>query len=92
MASIPSTCPTTTAYNDSTEESESYVGDGNLLGRTNTFGEPKTTRHNRPPRPKKLLDKKEKIATHKSKHILQMHEAKKELDKVHRNIPQKFSS
>ena len=71
---------------DTTEESESDVGEGNMLRRTNAFGEPKTTRHNRPPRPKKLLEKREKIATHKSKCILQMHAAKKELDKVDTNI------
>ena len=47
------------------------------LGRTNAFGEAKTSRHNRPPRSKKLLEKREKIPTRKSKRILQMHEAKK---------------
>ena len=63
-----------------------------MLRRTNAFGEPKTTRHNRPPRPKKLLEKREKIATHKSIRILQMHAAKKELVKVNTNIRQKVSS
>ena len=63
-----------------------------MLRRTNAFGEPKRTRHNRPPRPKKLLEKREKIATYKSKHNLQMHAAKKELDKVNTNIRQKVSS
>ena len=54
-----------TAHHDTTEESESDVGEGNMLRRTNAFGEPKTTRHNRPPRHKKLLEKREKIATRK---------------------------
>ena len=81
----------TTAYHDSTEESESDVGEGNMLRKTNAFGEPKTTRHSRPPRPKKLLEKREKIATRKSKRIIQMHAAKKEVDKVDTNIPHKFS-
>ena len=92
LPSIPSTFPITSAYHDTTEESESDVGKGNVLRRTNAFLEPKTTRHNRPPRPKKLLEKREKIATRKSKHILEMHAAKKELDKVHTNIPQKVPS
>ena len=68
----------TNAYNDTTEESESDVGEGIVLRRRNAFGEPKTSRHNRPPRPKKLLEKREKIAMHKSKRILEMHAAKKE--------------
>ena len=82
MPTVPSTFPSTKIYNDSTEESESDVGDDNVLGRTNAFGEAKTSRHNRPPRSKKLLEKREKIPTCKSKCILQMHEAKKQLDKV----------
>ena len=41
LTSIPSTFPTTTAYHDSAEESESDVGDGDVLTRTNAFGEPK---------------------------------------------------
>ena len=81
----------TNAYNDTTEESESDVGEGIVLRRRNAFGEPKTRRHNRPPRPNKLLEKREKIETRKSKRILEMHAAKKELDKVNINIPQKCS-
>ena len=81
----------TNAYNDTTEESESDVGKGIVLRRRNAFGEPKTSRHKRPPRPNKLLEKREKIATRKSKCILEMHAAKKELDRVNINIPQKCS-
>ena len=91
MGDVPSTFPTTKIYNDSTEESERDVGDANVLRQTNAFGEAKTSRHNRPPRSKKLLEKREKIATCKSKHILQMHEAKKQLDKVASNIHYKYS-
>ena len=61
MPTEPSTFPSTKIYNDSTEESESDVGDDNVLGRTNAFGEAKTSRHNRPPRSKKLLEKREKF-------------------------------
>ena len=78
------------ASNDTTEESESDVGKGIVLGRTNAFGEPKTTRHNRPPRTKKLLEKRERIATRKSKRILEIHATKKELDNVNINIQEKF--
>ena len=91
MGDVPSTFPRENCYNYSTEESESDAGDGKGLLRTNAFGEPKTSRHNRPPRSKRLLEKREKIATRKSKHILQMHEAKKELDKVNINIPYKYA-
>ena len=66
------------------------LGDGKLFTWTNAFGEAKTSRHNRPPRCKRL-EKQEKIATCKSKRILQMHEAKKELDKVNINIHHKYA-
>ena len=69
LPSIPSTFPMTNAYNDTTEEIESDVGEGIVLRRRNAFGEPKTSRQNRPPRPKKLLEKREKIAMRKSKRI-----------------------
>ena len=91
MADVPSTFPRENGYNYSTEESESDAGDGKGLLRTNAFGEPKTSRHNRPPRSKRLLEKQEKIATRKSKCILEMHEAKKELDKVNINIREKYA-
>ena len=50
MGDVPSTFPRENCYNYSTEESESDAGDGKGLLRTNAFGEPKTSRHNRPPR------------------------------------------
>ena len=56
---IPATFPLRNQYNDSTEESESDTGQKTYFTRTNAFGEPKTTRHNRPLRPKNLLEKKE---------------------------------
>ena len=90
MGDVPSTFPREKCYNYSTEESESDVGDGKLFTQTNAFGEAKTSRHNRPPRCKRL-EKQEKIATCKSKRILQMHEAKKELDKVNINIHHKYA-
>lgn len=43
--------------NITTEESESDNGDNNGNYRVNAFGEPKTSRHNRPPRSKKILEK-----------------------------------
>ena len=45
--------------NITTKESESDNGDNNGNYRVNTFGEPKTSRHNRPPRSKKILEKQE---------------------------------
>ena len=91
MPTVPSTFPSTKIYNYSTEESESDVGDDNVLGQTNAFGKAKTSRHKRPPRSKKLLEKRERIPTCKSKCILQMHEAKKQLNKVGLNIHNKYS-
>ena len=79
---IPTTFPLTHQYNDSTEESESDTGNKTYFTRTNAFGEPKTTRHNRPPRQKNLLAKRERIPTRKSKHICAIEKAKKQLDKV----------
>ena len=91
MAHVPLTFPRENFYNYSTEESESDAGDGKGLLRSNAFGEAKTSRHNRPPRSKRLLEKREKIAKRKSKCILEMHEAKKELDKVNINIQKKYA-
>ena len=48
----------------------------------NAFGQPKTSRYNRPPRSKKLLEHREKIATRRSNRIQQMKEDKEELEKV----------
>ena len=48
----------------------------------NAFGQPKTSRYNRPPRSKKLLEHREKIATRHSNRIQQMREDKEELEKV----------
>ena len=49
---------------------------------TNAFGHPKTTRYNRPPRDKSVLDDREKIATRCSKRIQDITEDKKKLDSV----------
>ena len=76
-------------YNDSTEESESDTGQKTNFTRTNAFGEPKTTRHNRPPRQKNLLAKRERIPTRKSKRICALEKAKKQLDKVSSYIREK---
>ena len=48
----------------------------------NAFGQPKTSRYNRPPCSKKLLERREKIATRQSNRIQQMKEDKEELGKV----------
>ena len=48
----------------------------------NAFGQPKTSRYNRPPHSKKLLERREKIATRRSNRIQQMREDKEELEKV----------
>ena len=68
--------------NITTEESESDNGDNNGNYRVNAFGEPKTSRHNRPPRSKKILEKRERVATRKSKRISAMHKAKKVCQEV----------
>ena len=49
MGDVPSMFPRKNCYNYSTEERESDAGDGKVLIQTNAFGEPKTSRHNRPP-------------------------------------------
>ena len=55
--------------NYSTEESESDNAKGSKHYKVDAFGEPKTSRHNRPSRSKKLLEKRECVATCKSKRI-----------------------
>ena len=49
----------------------------------NAFGEAKTSRYNRPPRDKKILDEREKIATRCSHRIKQLLDEKKKLDEVY---------
>ena len=61
--------------NYSTEESESDNTEGSKHYKVNAFGEPKTSQHNRPPHSKKLLEKRERVATHKSKWISALHKA-----------------
>ena len=48
----------------------------------NAFGQPKTSRYNRPPCSKKLLECREKISSRQSNRIQQMKEEKEELEKV----------
>ena len=62
--------------NYSTEESESDNGEGTRHYKVNAFGEPKTSQHNRPPHCKKMLEKRECVATCKSKLISALHKAK----------------
>ena len=77
--------------NVSMEESESDNG-GNIGNyRVNAFGEPKTSRHNRPPHSKKILEKQERVPTCKSKCISAMHKAKINSQDVSRNICHKCS-
>ena len=75
--------------NYSTEESESDKGEGTRHYKVNAFGEPKTSQHNRPPHCKKLLEKRERFATHKSKCISALHKAKKMTEQVSLNIQDK---
>ena len=49
---------------------------------TNVFWETKTSRYNRPPHDKKLLDQRDKIAMRHSSRIQQLLEEKKKLDEV----------
>ena len=76
----------------STEESESDNGEGTRHYKVNAFGETKTSRHNRPPHCKKLLEKREHVATRKSKQISALHKAKTISQQVSSNIRQKFTT
>ena len=78
--------------NYSTEESESDNGEGTRHYKVNAFGEPKPSRHNRPPHCKKLLEKRECVATHKSKWISALHKAKMISQEVSSNIRHKFTT
>ena len=49
---------------------------------TNVFGETKTSRYNRPPCDKKILDKRDKIVTRRSSRIQRLLQEKKKLDEV----------
>ena len=49
---------------------------------TNVFGDTKTSRYNRPPHDKKILDQRDKIATRRSGRIQQLLQEKKKLDEV----------
>ena len=75
--------------NYSTEESESDNAEGSRHYKVNAFGEPKTSRHNRPSHCKKLLEKRECVTTCKSKCISALHKAKKMMEQVSGNIWQK---
>ena len=78
--------------NYSTEESESDNGEGTRHYKVNAFGEPKTSGHNRPPCCKKLCEKREHVATRKSKWISALHKAKTISQQVSSNILHKFTT
>ena len=78
--------PLTNKENLSTEESESDTGDNFQHFKVNAFGQPKTSRHNRPACSKKILEQRERVATRKSKHISAMSKAKKNAEEVSINF------
>ena len=84
-----SSYPTRVSTVQSTDESEAESLSGAQSAsriHTNAFDHPKTTRYNRPPRDKSVLDDREKIATRRSKRIQDIMEDKKKLDSVRNYI------
>ena len=85
LAGISSSYPSHDSSYLTTDDSESDQCSGTSRSRrqcTNVFGEPKSSRYNRPPRDKKLLDQRDKIATRHSSRIQQLLQEKKKLDQV----------
>ena len=72
------------------EDSESDTGDKSQHFKVNAFGHPKTSRHNRPPRSKKILEQRERVATRKSKRISAMSKAKRTAEEVSKNVIHKI--
>lgn len=82
---VPSSCPGRLGIEISTDDSESDALEKdpkNIPMKRNAFGEAKTSRYNRPPRDKKCLEKREKIATRRSRRIKQILDEKNKLDEV----------
>ena len=82
---LSSSCPPGNSADISSEDSDfdakfKCQNTGHI--HTNCFGEVKTSRYRRPPRQKKGLDEREKVATRRSHRIKQIMDDKKELDKV----------
>ena len=85
LADISSSYPSHGSNYFTTDDSESDQCSGTSRTSrecTNVFGETKTSRYNRPPRDKKILDKRDKIATRHSSRIQQLLQEKKKLDEV----------
>ena len=85
LAGISSSYPSHGSSYFTTDDSESDQCSGTSRSNrqsTNVFGETKTSRYNRPPHDKKILDKRDKIATRCSSRIQQLLQEKKKLDEV----------
>ena len=85
LAGISSSYPSHGSSYLTTDDSESDQCSGTSRSSrqcTNVFGETKTLRYNRPPHDKKILDKRDKIATRHSSRIQQLLQEKKKLDQV----------
>ena len=85
LPGISSSYPSHDSSYLTTDDSESEQCSGTSKSRrkcTNVFGETKTSRYNRPPHDKELLDQRDKIATRFSSRIQQLLEEKKKLDEV----------
>ena len=85
LLGISSSYPSHGSSYFTTDDSESDQCSGtsrSSMKSTNVFGETKTLRYNQPPRDKKILDKRDKIATRCSSRIQQLLQEKKKLDEV----------
>ena len=85
LAGISSSHPSHGSSYLTTDDSESDQCSGTSRTTrqcTNVFGETKTSRYNQPPHDKKILDKRDKIATRRSSRIQQLLQEKKKLDQV----------
>ena len=58
---------------------------------SNAYGQCKTSRYNRPPHDKKVLEQHEKIATRHSSRIKQLLDEKNKLDEVSTNLFHEYS-
>ena len=73
----------TSYFTTDESKSEDPTSEGKRRKTTeNCFGEAKTSRYNRPPHDKKILEKREKIATRQSHRIKQLLDEKIKLDEV----------
>ena len=83
----------TTSYftTDDSETDQADKPSGKRSDVSNAYGHCKTSRYNRPPCDKKVLEQHEKIATKRSSRIKQLLDEKKKLDDVIKNLLTEYS-